>query len=137
MRGLFCKSWSFKLIARKHMHESRCGNWNAKWHTSSFTHLPLCMHKKRRRILTRNIVGATPMHEHLSSLFSIITARFIHTAWIHSTSNKCFRVYNCKYFTNSCRDVNKPCLNRSQDFCTFSVILILYQDRNLKKLLKL
>ncbi len=69
------------LIARKHTYESHCGNWNAKWHTCTFTHLPLCTYKKLRRMLSKDTVGVTPMHEHLPSFFPSFTAPFIPTAW--------------------------------------------------------
>lgn len=71
------------LIARKHTYESRCGNWNAKWHTCTFTNLPLCMYKKLRRLLSKDIVGTTPMHEHLYSFALLTSFCTLHAVFMH------------------------------------------------------
>lgn len=41
------------------------------------------LYKKLSHMPSKDIVGATPMHEHLSSLFPSFTSLFIHTAYIY------------------------------------------------------
>lgn len=65
-RESFAQVW---IIAWKQTYESRCGNWNAKWHTCTFVHLHLCI-INWGVYLNMDIVGTAPMHEHVHSLFS-------------------------------------------------------------------